>query len=351
MRRIGAARGARCHTGAARWPRPAGACGGLVGENGTIQLTRTSTLAAYHDGVERYVTSFEFTGEGAEVGSIVPAARRAHEGRAGRRLDAPAARAGGARRRCRETLAVGGTARGARQGRGAAPDQDRRARHHHPARRRRRRRQVGARPRVPAHAGRAEGARLLLAAQPDLHGRSLRRHARHASSARRRATARRSCSPSRPTSRGCRCGSSALGLGPGPGRRRRRVPAHRRPARRCAPAVPASSWRAQRRGVERPARRPALRQGHGVGARRHVAQLPAGEHAGRRTSTTTSRCRPTPACCRRRGWWASASPVGRARTVVGGFPVWQVGGDRRRPARGAHRGRGRAPAPSGGAAS
>ena len=51
---------------------PAGACGGLVGENGTIQLTRTSTLAAYHNGVERYVTSFEFTGTGAEVGSIVP---------------------------------------------------------------------------------------------------------------------------------------------------------------------------------------------------------------------------------------------------------------------------------------
>src|SRR5688500_19943972 len=51
---------------------PAGACGGLVGENGTIELVRTSTLAAYHDGVERYVTSFEFTGEGEEVGSIVP---------------------------------------------------------------------------------------------------------------------------------------------------------------------------------------------------------------------------------------------------------------------------------------
>jgi len=51
---------------------PAAACGGLVGENGTIQLVRTSTLAAYHDGVERYVTSFEFVGEGAEVGSIVP---------------------------------------------------------------------------------------------------------------------------------------------------------------------------------------------------------------------------------------------------------------------------------------
>jgi len=51
---------------------PAGACGGLVGENGTIELTRTSTLAAYSDGVERYVTAFEFSGEGEEVGSIVP---------------------------------------------------------------------------------------------------------------------------------------------------------------------------------------------------------------------------------------------------------------------------------------
>jgi hypothetical protein len=51
---------------------PAGACGGLVGENGTIELVRTTTLAAYDKGVERYVTSFEFTGEGEEVGSIIP---------------------------------------------------------------------------------------------------------------------------------------------------------------------------------------------------------------------------------------------------------------------------------------
>jgi hypothetical protein len=51
---------------------PAGACGGLVGENGTIQLVRTTTLAAYSDGVERYMTGFEFTGEGEEVGSLVP---------------------------------------------------------------------------------------------------------------------------------------------------------------------------------------------------------------------------------------------------------------------------------------
>ena len=57
---------------AALAPSVADACGGLVGENGTIELVRTTTLAAYHDGVERYVTSFEFTGEGEAVGSIVP---------------------------------------------------------------------------------------------------------------------------------------------------------------------------------------------------------------------------------------------------------------------------------------
>ena len=58
--------------GHGRRRRSGGACGGLVGENGTIQLTRTTTLAAYHDGVERYVTSFEFSGTGESVGSIVP---------------------------------------------------------------------------------------------------------------------------------------------------------------------------------------------------------------------------------------------------------------------------------------
>jgi len=58
--------------GVVGWVSPAFACGGLVGENGTIQLVRTSTLVAYHAGVERYVTSFAFTGEGQEVGSIVP---------------------------------------------------------------------------------------------------------------------------------------------------------------------------------------------------------------------------------------------------------------------------------------
>ncbi|HSK22635.1 MAG TPA: DUF2330 domain-containing protein [Egicoccus sp.] len=51
---------------------PALACGGLVGANGTIELGRTTTLAAYTDGVQRYVTAFEFSGEGEEVGSIIP---------------------------------------------------------------------------------------------------------------------------------------------------------------------------------------------------------------------------------------------------------------------------------------
>ncbi len=52
---------------------PAWGCGGLVAPNGGINLVRTSTLAAYVDGVEHYVTSFEFNGEGGgRFGSIVP---------------------------------------------------------------------------------------------------------------------------------------------------------------------------------------------------------------------------------------------------------------------------------------
>jgi hypothetical protein len=51
---------------------PALACGGLVAPNGSVNLVRTATLAAYHDGIEHYVTSFEFAGGGAKFGSIVP---------------------------------------------------------------------------------------------------------------------------------------------------------------------------------------------------------------------------------------------------------------------------------------
>jgi hypothetical protein len=52
---------------------PALACGGLVAPNGAVNLVKTTTLAAYVDGVEHYVTSFEFSGAGGgKFGSIVP---------------------------------------------------------------------------------------------------------------------------------------------------------------------------------------------------------------------------------------------------------------------------------------
>jgi len=52
---------------------PALACGGLVAPNGSVNLVKTTTLAAYVDGVEHYVTSFEFAGAGGgKFGSIVP---------------------------------------------------------------------------------------------------------------------------------------------------------------------------------------------------------------------------------------------------------------------------------------
>src|SRR5438046_1755084 len=51
---------------------PAFACGGLVSPNGTVALLRTTTLAAYHDGLEHYVTGFEFAGGAKDFGSIVP---------------------------------------------------------------------------------------------------------------------------------------------------------------------------------------------------------------------------------------------------------------------------------------
>lgn len=51
---------------------PAWACGGLVGANGTLTLGKTATLAAYHDGIEHYITGFSFAGSGGAFGSIVP---------------------------------------------------------------------------------------------------------------------------------------------------------------------------------------------------------------------------------------------------------------------------------------
>ena len=47
-------------------------CGFLVAPNGAVDLKRTTTLAAYHDGLEHYITSFSFSGTPAAFGSIVP---------------------------------------------------------------------------------------------------------------------------------------------------------------------------------------------------------------------------------------------------------------------------------------
>ena len=51
---------------------PAAACGGLIAPNGAIRLERATTLVAWHDGVERYMTSFSYSGEASSFGWIVP---------------------------------------------------------------------------------------------------------------------------------------------------------------------------------------------------------------------------------------------------------------------------------------
>ncbi len=51
---------------------PAAACAGLIGSNGAVNLGRTTTLAAYHDGVEHYVTAFKFFGAGGQFGTLIP---------------------------------------------------------------------------------------------------------------------------------------------------------------------------------------------------------------------------------------------------------------------------------------
>src|SRR3979411_1809367 len=50
----------------------AAACAGLIGSNGAVNLGRTTTLAAYHDGVEHYVTAFKFLGGGGQFGTLIP---------------------------------------------------------------------------------------------------------------------------------------------------------------------------------------------------------------------------------------------------------------------------------------
>ncbi len=51
---------------------PAFACGALVAPNGSVRLARATTLVAWHDGIERYLTSFSYQGNFANLGWIVP---------------------------------------------------------------------------------------------------------------------------------------------------------------------------------------------------------------------------------------------------------------------------------------
>ena len=51
---------------------PALACGGLIGPNGAVNLLQTTTLAAYHEGEEHYITAFQFAGGGGAFGSLTP---------------------------------------------------------------------------------------------------------------------------------------------------------------------------------------------------------------------------------------------------------------------------------------
>src|SRR5215467_16087126 len=51
---------------------PAAACGGLVAPDGAVRLGRATTLVAWHDGVEHYMTAFTYEGDVSSLGWIVP---------------------------------------------------------------------------------------------------------------------------------------------------------------------------------------------------------------------------------------------------------------------------------------
>jgi hypothetical protein len=53
-------------------PAAAFACGGLVAPGHAEVLQRATTLAAWHDGVEHYVTGFQFAGTADRFGYIIP---------------------------------------------------------------------------------------------------------------------------------------------------------------------------------------------------------------------------------------------------------------------------------------
>ena len=51
---------------------PAFACGALVAPNGSVRLSRATTLVSWHDGIERYLTSFSYQGDFSNLGWLVP---------------------------------------------------------------------------------------------------------------------------------------------------------------------------------------------------------------------------------------------------------------------------------------
>jgi hypothetical protein len=71
MRRLGAAMLAAIST-LLLAAGPMLACGGLIGPNGAVNLLRTTTFVGYHEGVEHYVTAFQFAGGEGAFGSLVP---------------------------------------------------------------------------------------------------------------------------------------------------------------------------------------------------------------------------------------------------------------------------------------
>jgi hypothetical protein len=53
-------------------PGVALACGGLVADEHAEVLRKATTLAAWHDGYEHYVTGFQFAGSASSFGYIIP---------------------------------------------------------------------------------------------------------------------------------------------------------------------------------------------------------------------------------------------------------------------------------------
>ena len=271
---------------------PALACGGLIGPNGAVNLLRTTTFAGYHDGVEHYVTAFQFAGGGGAFGSITPlpgiptsvekggdwTLQRLSARRTRSFLEAsPAARRADAAGAVEELMNVKIDALDITVLKGGADDIG----------------AVGDGPRLPAPARRAGGPRLLRAAEPDLPRRGVRRRCGRRRAASRSATARRSTSRSR---------REPVGAAPDPrpGQDRRRTRRGRRlPPDRSAPGAAAgrrpgrtaSAW-TRASGVGRPARRPPLRSRDGLDPASRLADEGRGRRDGARSSTTTSRSTP-----------------------------------------------------------